>query len=692
MTPVNLKVEAEIISLEMASFLIDRQSSSGCNPQCLSCHFSERYLRELEPDSIETFLANDFQVTARPVQGGEKIVGWAGAHPIIIPNGIYWEVLQLHDSLADHQIAKYIYRRFKFPLKELHVRQIFSDFEDGLRADVNGVPMYPEVIEPPQHDGSLLSDLPTIPTTPRLGNPRSSFLMVPPNYSPRPTWNGMVFTHPREVVAVGGQVAPFYDQEQTPQPPSYASAIPFELPPAYVLAEPLADDEETPVLVPSQNTVRPQQTSPVVEEPEYIESPDETLPSQKDVIGYLNLSSQVRPWISLPEMPQNTDPTPAGTDEALLDFVARQLAMAESAVSDTDFGNPRAPPPLPSPVSSTASVNTQAVPAMTPARLFSSEQVQQAAQARVSLDRIVENLQRLVDDIAAAEAEVAESSQPTSPSAFRDPPPPPRAGSFFLESPEWAEVDWNQRRRQTDLLEPTSPRTFTVQAEQQGQRSPRLPTYVPTYGPYNSSNTKYVPSTRATPPMSSPEYQPMIPTYRPASLMDGHLLGAPALPEQTDEDSTMSGALGPGDASPPSRSQSTGTAAALEDLMESLRQQQRRMSELRLEYDEARANVTATIERYNALDSVPYQSPTALELPSAHLDTISSLGYDARFLQSEAGFLQNNFPEFVSWASQGFIRGMQERLRVIEARFDRLNASRRRARDRGRRWMGGLSF
>ena len=132
--------------------------------------------------------------------------------------------------------------------------------------------------------------LPITPATPRLGNPRSSFATVPPTYSPRPTWNGTVFTHPREVVAVGGQVAPFYDQQETPQPPLYASGMPFELPPAYVLAEPLADDEGTPVLVPSQNTVRPQQTSPVVEETEYIGPADESLPSQKDVMEYLNLS------------------------------------------------------------------------------------------------------------------------------------------------------------------------------------------------------------------------------------------------------------------------------------------------------------------------------------------------------------------------------------------------------------------
>ena len=185
--PVNVVIDNtnEVISLEQTSFLIDRQKSEGCTSECLSCHFRERYLRHLDPDNIESVLANEFQVTDLPIQGGEMIVGWVDEVPVIIPDAIYWDVLQLHE-LENEQIRKYIKRSWKFPVPGRHIRMVFSHYEDGLDRDEDGCPIYPDEIEPPAHDGNDIEALPTTPVTARLGRPRTSFSMTPPQYSPRP--------------------------------------------------------------------------------------------------------------------------------------------------------------------------------------------------------------------------------------------------------------------------------------------------------------------------------------------------------------------------------------------------------------------------------------------------------------------------------------------------------------------------
>jgi hypothetical protein len=55
--PVNLRINGSqlILSFEQARFLHARKEQ-GYSPECLCCHFKTRYLRELEPDDIETIL------------------------------------------------------------------------------------------------------------------------------------------------------------------------------------------------------------------------------------------------------------------------------------------------------------------------------------------------------------------------------------------------------------------------------------------------------------------------------------------------------------------------------------------------------------------------------------------------------------------------------------------------------------
>ena len=404
--PVNLVIDDThvIISLEQASFLIDRQKSEGCASECLSCHFRERYLRDLDPDNIESVLANEFQVTDSPIHGGEMIVGWVDGVPVIIPDAIFWDVLQLHE-LENEQIRKYMKRSWKFPISGPQIRMIFSHYEDGLDTDEDGVPIYPDEIEPPAHDGNQIETLPTTPVTARLGRPRTSFSMVPPEYSPRPCWNGVELTHPREVITHGGQVAPFYHTAAAPEPPTYTSCGPFEQPPEYelqhlpstvdssatvsastatsdagpsslaqglnnILTSSAVPDtligvaDSNPPNLPRRNLTRLQEQSAHVprllapssdQKYEYTpEQPELSLPSLEQVIRYLNLPRLVRQEANYALLPDIVEEAVASMDRMIDDLVDR--------VQSLDFEDPRTPPPVPNSTMSSASLSDFPVP------------------------------------------------------------------------------------------------------------------------------------------------------------------------------------------------------------------------------------------------------------------------------------------------------------------------------------------
>lgn len=300
-SPVNLRITGthEILSVEQAKYLFQLKEQ-GCTSECIQCHFRQRYLREVDSDDIEAFLADSLQaIEGSWAVQGEIVPAWDDSFPVVVPSGIYWDVLKLHkEEVSTVRVA--IKLAHDWDLSDRERVAIEGHYEDTLPMNTEGVPIYPPTIEPEEHPGRTIENLPTTPLTPRLGRPRSSFSIPPPAYEGRPTFNGVQFRHPHEVVATGGHVAPF--MHDPPEPPSYIDAGPHAIPPSYqsislvdnsVSDRLLRTASATPLPpVPPRSLLRhstvPGPTPPSPQRSASDEMPQERLLPGTDIIQYLH--------------------------------------------------------------------------------------------------------------------------------------------------------------------------------------------------------------------------------------------------------------------------------------------------------------------------------------------------------------------------------------------------------------------
>lgn len=99
---VSLKIDnsEEIISVGQAKWLL-KKYGKGCNADCLACHFSELFVRDLSPEDIESVIEGEFRVTDLPAHGAQTVSlgGPQGLHEYQIPDGLYFQVS--HEALAE---------------------------------------------------------------------------------------------------------------------------------------------------------------------------------------------------------------------------------------------------------------------------------------------------------------------------------------------------------------------------------------------------------------------------------------------------------------------------------------------------------------------------------------------------------------------------------------------------------------
>lgn len=237
---VSLKVNGsnEIVSVGQARYLIQKAESSGCTPECLACHFSELYLRDLHPDQIESILDGEYERTDLPSHGAQIIDIYRNdlrMGVVSIPDGIYFKVISMYNDHDAAVICLLVKDRWNVPMTVHRIDDIADHFTDNLPRTEDGQPMIPEIVDAAPHPGVHLTQLPTAPVSPRNhGRPRTSFSRPPPVYSPRPSFRGLDLRHPREVISEDGHYAPFFPIDRAPSAPVYdrTGGTPF-MPPAY---------------------------------------------------------------------------------------------------------------------------------------------------------------------------------------------------------------------------------------------------------------------------------------------------------------------------------------------------------------------------------------------------------------------------------------------------------------------------
>lgn len=193
----------EVLSVAMAKRIM-RLLQDGMSYESIPEKFFEEWDREIDADTVEAVYELDFEPTDLPVPNGEHLVYPeypAIDHPdfvrgTIVPSGIYWEIINLR-STGENFIAQYVSHRWGFVVSEHVITSILDRWQEQLPTDENGRPIEPTGTARPLHPGRLLVDLPTRLSEAQDG--RSSFSIQPPMYSPRPTWRGVTFRHPREV-------------------------------------------------------------------------------------------------------------------------------------------------------------------------------------------------------------------------------------------------------------------------------------------------------------------------------------------------------------------------------------------------------------------------------------------------------------------------------------------------------------
>lgn len=264
----------EVVSVQQARFIRVR-ALEGCNAECIACHFTELYLRDLDPDHVSAVLESHFDLTSLPSHGAQ-LVDFAdpeGRYGVVfIPDGIYHMIISMAEFHPVDDIRFFINLRWDLTLLNDHIGAVLNHWTEQLPRNEDGVPVYPTYLDPAPHDGNRMEDLPLLPYSPRNGGrPRTSFSRPPPLYSPRPSYNGVTLTHPREVVAENGHQAPHYPAGQVPSPPGYEFAPSYSPPsgnPSVVQQTPPRTPEGRDIRRPSP--LRSLRTTPLEQE---LESP-----------------------------------------------------------------------------------------------------------------------------------------------------------------------------------------------------------------------------------------------------------------------------------------------------------------------------------------------------------------------------------------------------------------------------------
>ena len=217
----------EIVDSSHVEFVRDA-ARKGCTAECISCHFSKAYLRDLNPEDIEKMLNGEYELTEEPSHG-DQLIDTDDHKQISIPDGIYHYIVHLHRKGCEADIVAFVVgEKFGTAADEDHVKAAFDHYMENLPTNEHGVPDLPQETEAAPHPGHRIPDLPTAPFTPRHnGRSRTSFSRPPPDYSPRPTYRGTELRHPREVVPIGGHLGPFHTAGNggIPNPPAYASPL-----------------------------------------------------------------------------------------------------------------------------------------------------------------------------------------------------------------------------------------------------------------------------------------------------------------------------------------------------------------------------------------------------------------------------------------------------------------------------------
>lgn len=214
----------EIISVPMAARILYLLKNKH-NFSCIPCHLKEEFNIDISKESLEGLLERDFDVTDRPLTGGQELIpiqaqnrrqGFVDGH--FIPSGIYYEIINLRTTGANF-IQQYASVRWGFRVPARVIAEAIDRWSARIAAAV------PFVLPPadvrPGHDGHLLAELPTHPSL----IDRSSFSNNPPPlYSPPPVFQNargqrIVLRHPR-------QIDPIYPQGDAPAPAYFEGNAP----------------------------------------------------------------------------------------------------------------------------------------------------------------------------------------------------------------------------------------------------------------------------------------------------------------------------------------------------------------------------------------------------------------------------------------------------------------------------------
>lgn len=373
-----VKPTGEILSVGMAKRIM-RYFNEGISIEEVPLKFREEWNRVICPDTAEAVFDMDFDTTELPVPSGEHLV--CGDDPAIehsefvrgtiIPSGIYYEIINLRDNTPAF-VEKYLSTRWGFELDEDKIVEIWNEWIDTLPTNEDGVPVPPPGDVRPAPPARHLAELGTEATEAQRRRSSSSFPL--PLYSPRPTWGKMTFKHPREVGNVGGQLPPYHDASNTPNPPEYSPGLPpldycatnVPNPPDFSRPPPVDEDTEA-FGEPSRrdlHTAQESPTSPADPAPSRptISDPkppgwfgcDETLSSvfdKQDIIEYLNdqyrLDPADIPSFTYPYGPY--EPVPLASREIheipsrirCIISEGRHRRMQETQIElDVDFKNP----------------------------------------------------------------------------------------------------------------------------------------------------------------------------------------------------------------------------------------------------------------------------------------------------------------------------------------------------------------
>ncbi|KAK5063210.1 hypothetical protein LTR84_005287 [Exophiala bonariae] len=244
-------VNSEILSIAMVKRMVDLVALPEWTYDNVATIFYDEFHREIDGDTVEAILKQDFIPTDLPLTHGEHVV-WSESpaitHPefvcgTVIPSGIYW---QLIESRQEHPavLSNLCMERWSFDIDETTIEEMIDEWLDELPRNEDGLPIEPTGDPRPVHPGRRLEELGTEVT--EAIDKREEFDIPPPLYSPRPTWGGKTFRHPREI---GGSdtngtadlnIPPFAALSQdVVSPPDYSAGA---LPPNFESIEAGAQD------------------------------------------------------------------------------------------------------------------------------------------------------------------------------------------------------------------------------------------------------------------------------------------------------------------------------------------------------------------------------------------------------------------------------------------------------------------